>query len=261
MDLVAVPVRQRLGLPPAVVGRRAAVGVAGRLHETVGDVDPETRSATIEPEPHHSLELVGDVGMLPVDVGLALVEQVEVPLTVRHAGPRRTAEHGLPVVGWQLTVVSATVEEVVAGALVGSGRRGERRSEPEVIPRGVIRDEVDEHANAVRSRVGDEGLCLAGRAEPLVDLAVVGDVVAAVEQRRPVPRVDPDGIDPEPFEVRQPAPHARDVARTVAVAVGERPDVDLVHDGMAPPGARALHDLRRYRTGHGHGSLACKRLH
>ena len=151
VDLVAVVVRQRLGLPPAVVGRRTGVGVAGRLRETVGDVDPEACSATIEPEPHHGLELVGDLGMLPVDVGLALVEQVEVPLPVGHAGPRRTAEHRLPVVGWQLTVVAASVEEVVAGALVGSRRRGERRPEPHVIPRGVVRDEVDEHAYAVRS--------------------------------------------------------------------------------------------------------------
>ena len=127
-----------------------------------------------------------------------------------------------------------------------------------MVPRGVIRNEVDEDANAVCPRIRDELLGLGGGSELFVDLPVVGHVVPTVEERRAVPRIDPEGVDPETFEVRQASAHAGDVARAVAVAVGERPDVDLVDDRVAPPlvtdGRRRagiwvmLHDERTYRT-------------
>src|SRR5690606_6530329 len=67
------------------------------------------------------------------------------------------------------------------------------------------------------------------------DRAVVGDVVAAVGQRRRVPGVDPDGVDAEPGEVVELAAQAGDVAGAVTVPVGEAADVHLVDDGVAPP--------------------------
>ena len=121
--------------------------------------------------------------MFPVHVGLTLVEQMEVPLTIVDTGPRRPTEHRLPVVRRQFTVGTPSVEEVVA-APVGRARRGRNRgAEPLVVPRRVVRHEVDEDPDPVPSGIRDELLGFGGGAELLVDLPVVGHVVAAVEQR------------------------------------------------------------------------------
>ena len=79
-----------------------------------------------------------------------------------------------------------------------------------------------------RSAVGE-------RAELRVDVAVVGDVVAAVGERRRVPGTHPDRVDTELGEVRQPVDDAVHVAGAVTVGVGERSWIDLVDDGAAPP--------------------------
>jgi hypothetical protein len=116
-----------------------------------------------------------------------------------------------------------------------------------MVGRRVVRDEVDDHPDPVVGRLGDERLGLGRAAELGVDLAIVGDVVAAVAQRRAIPRVDPHGVDPEVAQIAQTRPHPGDVAGAVAVAVGERPDVDLVDDGVAPPVAGGLPGVRTQR--------------
>ncbi len=84
------------------------------------------------------------------------------------------------------------------------------------------------------------------RAERRVDPAVVLDVVAAVGERRGVPRREPERVDAERLEVGQAGAHAGEVADAVTVRVGEAPRVDLVDDGAAPPRRillRRLHAL------------------
>ena len=108
----------------------------------------------------------------------------------------------------------------------------------------------------------DQRLGLAQRAERRVDVAVVGDVVAAVRLRRRVPRVDPDRVDAQRGDVRQPPADPGEVAEPVAVRVGEAADVELIGDGLAPPRdalapvlvdrwllPRGRHDGRPYRRG------------
>src|SRR5205807_2455658 len=53
---------------------------------------------------------------------------------------------------------------------------------------------------------------------------------------RRVPGVEPEGVDAELTEVRQPGPDPGEVTDSVAVRVGEAADVDLVDDRVAPPG-------------------------
>ena len=235
VQIVAIEVRDRFGGRLAVVDGQSGIGVAGRLGQRVCHVDPEPGGAAIEPEPHHRFELVGDVGMVPVHVRLAVVEEVQVPLAVGDPRPCRPPEDGLPVVRWQLAARAPTVEEVVAGASVGARRRRQSLDEPDVFGRGVVRDEVDEHPDPVLGCLGDERLGVGGRAELIVDLAIVGNVVATVVQRRAVPGVDPHRVDAELSEIPETRPHPGDVTGAVAIAVRERPHVDLVDDGMPPP--------------------------
>jgi hypothetical protein len=93
------------------------VGEAGRLDEPVRDVDPEAVDTAVEPELEDRVELGAHLFVLPVEVWLRGVEQMEVPLAVVDAHPRRTSEHGQPVVRWLAAVGAAAVAEHVAGAL------------------------------------------------------------------------------------------------------------------------------------------------
>ena len=79
----------------------------------------------------------------------------------------------------------------------------------------------------------------AERAEGGLDVAVVGDVVAGVGHRRGVAGVEPDRVDAEVGQVAESVADAVQVADPVAVAVGEAAHVDLVGDGVAPPGLGA----------------------
>src|SRR5690606_12235885 len=74
------------------------------------------------------------------------------------------------------------------------------------------------------------------RAEQRVDAAVVGHVVAAVGHRGGVERGQPDGVDPEVAEVGEALAYSGQVADAVSGGVGEAADVDLIDDGITPPG-------------------------
>lgn len=53
-------------------------------------------------------------------------------------------------------------------------------------------------------------------------------------------RVQPDGIHPEIFQVIELADDPRDIAETIPVRVVKRGRVDLVDEGLLPPGTFVL---------------------
>ena len=75
----------------------------------------------------------------------------------------------------------------------------------------------------------------------VVDVEVVGHVVAVVLLRRRVARVQPDGVHAERGDVVEVAADAVEVADAVAVGVGERADVHLVDERVPPPVRRLGH--------------------
>src|SRR3954447_21899747 len=68
-----------------------------------------------------------------------------------------------------------------------------------------------------------------------MDREEVGDVVAAVAERRLVHRQEPDAVDAEPLQVVELVDQSAEVARPVVVAVVEAADVDLVEDRSLEP--------------------------
>ena len=100
----------------------------------------------------------------------------------------------------------------------------------------VVWDDVDDDANVQRSSLVDQLLRLGERPEHRVDVAVVGDVVAAVGHRRRVPRREPDRVDPQVAQVGEPGTHSGEITDAVSVAVREAAHVDLVDHGATPPG-------------------------
>ena len=99
MEFVAVPVRVVRLFGAAqdldMLGEIREIHVLG---EAVSDIDAETVGAAIEPEAQDRTELLANLGVGPVEVGLARVEQVEVPLAVVDLCPGRATEDRFPVV-------------------------------------------------------------------------------------------------------------------------------------------------------------------
>ena len=154
-----------------------------RFDQRVGDVDPESVDTAIEPEAQHAGEHLADLGVVPVQVGLPAVEQVQVPLAVRHLSPGRAAEVRRPVVRQPVGI-----EEPVAGALRRAWPGGQRLLEPGMLVAGVIGHDVDEDPQAEVVRGGDQRVGVVQGPEDGVDVVVVGHVIAAVGLRRRIER-------------------------------------------------------------------------
>src|SRR5690606_21167193 len=133
----------RLGRRDGVVGGGHALGdlaaldhahvarpvrQARRLDQAARDLDAEAVHAAVEPEAQDAAELLVDLRVVPVEVGLAAVEEVQVPLAVvlpgaaggvgavAHAGPGGATEHRLPVVRRLLPVLTPALAEDVPRA-------------------------------------------------------------------------------------------------------------------------------------------------
>jgi hypothetical protein len=104
-----------------------------------------------------------------------------------------------------------------------------------VLVAGVVHDEVDDHAHAALVGGVDELHEVGQVAELRQDGRVVGDVVAAVAQRRLEEGRQPQTVDTQPLQVVELGGQALEVADPVAVAVLEGADEDLVEDGALEP--------------------------
>ncbi|HEX4745370.1 MAG TPA: hypothetical protein VFU99_00675 [Gaiellaceae bacterium] len=191
------------------------------LHDRLGDVDAEAGDSTVEPESEYAVELGPDLGVPPVQVGLLRREVVQVvaPALGVESPRRPTAEDRLPVVRY----------------LVGPDVEVRALAEPRVLIRGVVGDEVEEDANSARPRLRHQPVEVGERPEIRVDADVVRDVVAPVDVRRGVNRIQPDPVDAQPLDVLESLGDAGEVSDAVAVRVGERPRIDLVQNRISPP--------------------------
>ncbi len=100
---VLVEERQDLGADHLGLLPGADVRQPLRLDHAVRDVDPEAVHAQAQPEAQDRLELLVDLGVVPVEVGLLGREEVQVPVAVGDTGPGGAAEDRLPVVGREFT--------------------------------------------------------------------------------------------------------------------------------------------------------------
>ncbi len=199
---LAVHLRQELVDPRAAqIGRRAvAQGGAGQrgavvqvpvgsdvLGDHVDDVHPEAVDPAVEPPPHHRVHRLPDLGVLPVEVGLLAVEQVQVVLAAGLVErPCRAGEERLPVGRLRARVAgghpAARWPPPVPVALRGRARRP-ALVEPRVLVAGVVDHQVHEQLHPARVQLGDQLVELRQRPEQRVDVLVVADVVAVVGLR------------------------------------------------------------------------------
>ncbi len=236
VHLVPVPERVSAGRQrPFSQGGPAGQRLGQVLGQAVGHVHAEAVDAAIGPEPDRGQEVLPDLAVGPVQVRLGHGEQVQVPLPVAGPGPDRFAADRFPVRRRLRPVRAGPVAENVPVPGGRSLRGGQRLPEPQVPARGVVRHDVDDDLDPGGMQPRGHLVEVRERAQARVDIAVVVDVVAAVDQGRGVKRAQPDRIDPQRGQVRDARDDPPQVADPVPVGVGEAARIDLVDDGAAPP--------------------------
>src|SRR5207237_2881730 len=105
---------------------------------------------------------------------------------------------------------------------------------------GVIGHDVEHDLDAALGGLRDQFIRGPQVAELRLDIAVVRDVVTHVRIRRYRDRGQPDGVDPQPLQVIEPADDPAQVTDAVAIRVLERARVDLVDERVSPAFAASL---------------------
>ncbi len=204
-------------------------------------VEAEAVDAEVEPEAEDVEHRLLHLRVLVVEIRLVVEEAVPVVLTahrVERPVRRLAVDEDDPHVGISLVRVGPDVPVALR-----PGRVGARLLEPRMVGRRVVHDQVGDHADAALVRLLDELAEVVDRPVVGMDREEVGDVVAAVAQRRVVHRQQPDAVDADPLEIVELVDQPAEVAGAVVVAVEEAADVDLVEDGRLEPERRALEPL------------------
>ncbi len=181
--------------------------------------------------------------VVEVEVGLVAEEAVPVVL-LRHRVPGPVRGLGVGEDDARALVLLVGVAPDVVVALLRARRRAPCRLEPRVLVGGVIDHQLGDHLQAALVRLRHEGAEVLARAVVLVHVAVVGDVVAVILERRRIERQQPHRVDAELLDVVELGGEAGEIADAVAVRVEERLDVQLVDDGVLVP-ERAVRQRRR----------------
>ena len=198
----------------------------GGLRDEVDDIEAESLDALFFPEADDVLQLLAHARVLPVEICLRHVEEVEVVFfECRDVLPRVPAELRDPVRG--RCVGRAVFEDVVID-IVGIARK--RAPEPRVLGRCMVEYHVEHDTDPARLCLADESIDILHCAEARVDGAVVGDIVAAIVLRRDEERREPEEVDAEFLQIVEFRGDARQIAESVAVRVIEGFGVDLVDD-------------------------------
>ena len=181
------------------------------LVEVRHGVQPEAVEAEVEPEAQRVEHRLPYVRIVVVEVGLVMEEAMPVvrpgDRIPRPVGDLRVGEDDAGVL-----VARIRVRPHVPVALRRVGARA-RLLEPRVVARGVVHDEVGDHAHAELVRLVDEAAEVLDDAVVGMDAQEVRDVIAAVLERRRVHRQEPHAVDPEPLEVLELLGEPAQVAR------------------------------------------------
>lgn len=242
--LAAAPPEEALQVAEERV-RVAHVLTLGRFDEEGHGIHAETRDAQLHPEADDLRDLVADLRVGDVQIGLVPVERVqEVLLGLLVVLPDRiflAREDHVRCIGGSL--IGPDVE-----VAVGRGAAAAGGDEPRMPVGGVVDDEVDDHADAAIPRHPDDLHEIAVGPQPRVDAVEVADVVPVVAVGGRVNRHQPQARDAEVGEIVDALGQTLEVTDAVPVRIEIGLDIQAVVDRRLPPqvgGVRGLHTIAR----------------
>ena len=186
-----------------------------RLGDQVDHVEAEASDALLLPEADDILELFSHLRVLPVEVCLGDIEQMQVIFFQgRHIFPRVAAELGNPVCG---SVSVHGIPENIVIHVLGIARQ--RLLKPLVLGGRVVEDHVKHQADAALVRLADQSLRILHGSEHGIDRIVVRHIVAVVVHRRFEERSDPDIVDSQGLQVVQAGADPVQITDPVSVGI------------------------------------------
>ena len=204
------------------------------LDEVGNRVQPEPVHAHVEPEAHRADHRLQHERIVEIEIGLVAEEPVPV-MRVRDVIPRPVGRFRVGENDAREAVLVRIVAPHVEVALGGTRRRAPRRLKPGVLVGRMIDDQLRDHFQPRAMRFAEEraevGTCPVHR----MDVAVIGDVVTVVLERRRVEGQQPDRVHPQLADVVELRGEALEVTDAVVVRVEERLDVQLIDDRVLVP--------------------------
>ena len=217
MDVAAI------GVEAAAVALKIVL-IDLRLGNDVDDVETEPLDALRLPESQDVGHFLPHGGVLPVQVGLHHIVQVQIPLAQSgYILPCRTAEFGDPVGG--TAVRRAVLEDVIVLVLFVARQCF---FEPLMLGGGVVEHHVQHQADAAPVRLADKLLQILHRAVARVNGTIVGHIIAVVALGRGEERRQPEIVNAQVGEVVQFRGDALQIAEAVTVRIHEGFRVNLV---------------------------------
>ena len=200
------------------------------LADEVYHVEAEALHALAHPEAHNVLDFFPHRGVLPVQIRLGLVKEVEVVFAqLGHILPGVAAELALPV-GGRSAVGLAGAEDVV---VLIHRVPGQGLLEPLVVGGGVVEHHVQHDADVVGLRLVYQLLEVGHGAISGVNGPVVCHVIAVVVLGGDEEGGEPDVVHTQLLQVVQLGGDPLQVPQTVPVGVQEGLGVDLVYHTVA----------------------------
>ena len=210
-----------------------AVGALA-LHQVGNRVQTHAVGAEIKPETHGLHYLVQHGGIIEIQVRLVREEAMPV-VGLRFRIPCPVGFLGVGEDDARVAVFLVRVAPDVEIAFGRAGRGFARGLEPGMLVGSMVDDKFNQNLQPAFVRGSHEPLEIVQRAVARVDVAIVGNVVPVVAQRRREEGQQPQAGDAEILQIIQLLGEAGEVADPVIVTVEERLDVGLVDDGVLVP--------------------------
>ncbi|MNF83774.1 hypothetical protein D3C84_661040 [compost metagenome] len=213
-----------VGIEASAVG--IVLGKVRRFRDQVDHIQPEPAHTFIPPESHHLENFGAHLRVVPVQVGLSVIEQVqEILAGLSLVLPCRTTKLGLPVIGLIAPDVEVTIRIVETAA---------RLLEPGVLDRGVVDHDIEHQFDPALAGLGDQQFTVGHGAVARIDGVVITDVVTVVTLGRTQERRDPQAIDAQPVQVVELGHDAEQITRGIACVAVKTLRVDLVDHRTLP---------------------------
>ena len=228
-----------------VLAVRLVAGPAVRLADEVDHVKAEAAYALALPKAQDVGHLLANLGVVPVEVRLGHVKEVQVPLVERgDVLPGVAAKLALPVGGRLAGIVCRGVRRCIHKLVVGLVVlvAGEGALEPLVLGGGVVEHHVQHELDATGPCLVRELLEVGHGAKQGLDGAVVCHVVTVVVLGTHEEGRDPQHVNAQLSQVVQLGGDAAQVTDAVAVRVAERANVNLIDDLASEFVRTRIHD-------------------